>query len=209
MSVAIETQPRLVIEPREQVSVTVPSDVRLMVSVDDFERLCRDNRDLRLERNAEGELIVMSPSGSESGAINAILTARLVLWSVSNRSGVAFDSSAGFTLPNGSVRSPDASWIKFDRWNALTDKQREGFAPIVLDFVVELCSPSDSRPEIRAKMVEYLEQGARLGWLIDPKTKEVEISRQGRPVEILKSPRTVSGEDVLPGFTLDLNEIFD
>ena len=209
MSVAIETQPRLATEPRGQVAVVVADGLRILVSPDDFATLCRYNGDLRLERSAEGVLIAMSPAGSKSGRLEILITTPLQNWVERDRSGVAFGPTAGFTLPKGAVRSPDASWIKLERWNALTVEQQEGFAPIVPDFVVELCSPSDSRPETRAKMVEYLEQGARLGWLIDPKTKEVEISRQGRPVEILKNPRTVSGEDVLPGFTLDLNEIFD
>ena len=119
-----------------------------------------------------------------------------------------FGPSAGLTLPNGAVRAPDASWIRFERLDALTKKQQDVFAPIVPDFVVELCSPSDSRAETRAKMAEYIEQGVRLGWLIDPKTKEVEIYRQGRAVEILSSPQSLSGEDVLPGFLFDPAEIF-
>ena len=210
MSVAVETQPRLGIDRTEPsaVALVVPPGVRLLVTPEDFERLCAGNRDLRLERNAQGELIAMSPAGSKSGGLEAKIVVRLGVWAETDATGLYFSPSAGFTLPNGAVRAPDASWIRLERWDALTEKQQDGFAQVVPDFVVELCSPSDSRAETRAKMAEYIEQGVRLGWLIDPKAKEVEIYRPGRDVEILSSPKSLSGEDVLPGFLFDPAEIF-
>ena len=208
MSVAIETQPRLATEPRGQVAVVVADGLRILVSPDDFATLCRYNGDLRLERSAEGVLIAMSPAGSKSGRLEMWIAAPLFVWANLDHTGLAFGPTAGFTLPNGAVRAPDASWIKLERWNALTKEQQESFAPIVPDFVVELSSPSDRRQKTHEKLVEYLEQGARLGWLIDPKTREVEIHRPGRKAETLLNRLTLSDEDILPGFFLDLIPIF-
>ncbi|MFO0960794.1 MAG: Uma2 family endonuclease [Isosphaeraceae bacterium] len=174
-----------------------------------FQRLCRDNPDLRLERTAGGELIVMSPAGSNSGRRNFLIAGPLWAWNQANGLGVAFDSSTGFTLPNGAIRSPDASWIVQARWDALTPAERDTYAPICPDFVVELRSPSDTLRELRAKMREYRSHGARLGWLIDPSRKSATIYRPGRRPEALKSPASLSGEDVLPGFTLELKGILD
>jgi Uma2 family endonuclease len=134
-----------------------------------FLRLCRANPDLRLERTATGELIIMPPAGSGSGGRNLKVAQQLANWVDASGQGVAFDSSAGFTLPNGAIRSPDASWVARDRWDALTPDEQEGFAPLCPDFVVELRSPTDRLPDLRDKMREYRAQGARLGWLIDPK----------------------------------------
>ncbi len=189
------------------IALAVPPGVRLQVSDDDFGALCTANRDLRLERTAQGDLIVMAPAGSESGGRNAVLTGRLYIWAAADGAGVSFDSSAGFRLPNGATRAPDASWIRNDRWNALTPEQKRGFAPICPDFAVELCSPSDDRKLASEKMREYVDNGLRLGWLLDPDDGRVEIHRPGRPVEVLDRPATLSGEDVLPGFTLDLKGI--
>jgi len=174
-----------------------------------FQQLCRSNPDLRLERTAEGELIVMSPAGSDSGRRNLDVAATLWIWNRSTGLGKAFDSSAGFTLPNGSIRAPDASWIALDRWNALTPDQQKGFAPICPDFVIELRSASDRLREVQQKMREYRSQGARLGWLIDPLRRSVTIYRPGRTAETLKAPASLSGEDLLPGFVLDLKGILD
>jgi Uma2 family endonuclease len=192
----------------ERISLVVPSP-RSGLRVTDrvFWWLCGANSDLRLERTARGELIVMSPAGAETGGRNAKLTMRLGIWAQADGTGEFFDSSTGYTLPNGATRSPDASWIVRHRWEALTPAQRRRFAPICPDFVVELRSPPDTKEDARAKMREYLEQGARLGWLLDPDTTEVEIYRPGRPVETLSRPVTLSGEDVLPGFVLDLKGI--
>ena len=208
MSVAVETEQLLESEPRALVSLLVPVGLRLKISLEDFWTLCLYNSDLRLERNAQGELIAMSPAGSKSGGLEVEIIAPLYNWAKRDGRGQVFGPSAGFTLPNGAVRAPDASWIKLDRWNQLTEEQQERFAPIVPDFVVELCSPSDSRIETGAKMAEYIDQGASLGWLIDPKSKEAEIYRRGRSVETLLMPVSLSGEDVLPGFILELAPIF-
>lgn len=163
------------------------------------------NSDLRLERSAEGELIVMSPAGTDSGGRLFELTGQIHAWTRSEGHGLgrAFDSSAGFRLPNGSVRSPDAPWVSLDRWNALAPEEQTRFAPLCPDFVVELRSPSDPLAEVRSKMREYLDQGAQLGWLIDPHRIAVEVYRPGREVEVREGPANLSGEDVLPGFTLD------
>lgn len=187
--------------------LAVPPGIRLHVSNEDFERLCRQNPDLRLERTARGELIIMAPAGTGSGGRNAKLTTRLGVWTEADGTGEHFDSSTGYTLPDGATRSPDASWIRKERWNALTSEQKERFAPICPDFAVELCSPSDDREVVRQKMREYLACGLRLGWLIDPRDQSVEIYRPGRPVETLQRPTTLSGEDILPGFVLDLKGI--
>jgi Uma2 family endonuclease len=189
-------------------AVTLNLHSALDLTNEAFEQLCQNNPDLRLERTAQGELIAMSPAGSESGNYNAELTTDLTLWNRRTRSGKTFDSSAGFTLPNGAIRSPDAAWIEQSRWDALTADQKRKFAPICPDFVIELRSPSDDIETLRAKMQEYLSNGLQLGWLIDPDTKTVETYRPGAPVEILQSPTTLSGETILPGFVLDLRTIW-
>ncbi len=188
-------------------SLNVPPGLPLRVSPAGFRRLCRYNRDLRLERTARGELVVMAPAGTESGGQNAVLTTRLGNWTEADGTGKHFDATAGYTLPNGAIRSPDASWIARDRWNALTPEEKKRFAPICPDFIVELCSPSDDKNEVRERVREYISQGARLGWMLDPRDQTVEIHRPGRPVETLKRPASLSGEDVLPGFVLDLKGI--
>lgn len=145
----------------------------------------------------------------ESGKRNFSLLGQLWFWVQQNSElGVGFDSSTEFNLPNGGDRSPDVSWVKLDRWNALTQEQKQKFPPICPDFIIELRSETDNLKPLQKKMQEYLDSGLRLGWLIDPKTKKVEIYRLGQPVEILKNPATLSGEDVLPAFVLDLNPIF-
>lgn len=149
----------------------------------------------------------MAPAGSGTGMRNAYLTGRLVRWAETDGTGLPFDSSAGFTLPNTAVCAPDVSWIIRERWNSLTPEQQEKFAPICPDFVVELTSKSDRRSKVRKKLAMYLTQGVRLGWLIDPKSGEVDIFRSGRDMETLKQPTSLSGENVLPGFVLDLHGI--
>ncbi|WP_337175693.1 Uma2 family endonuclease [Paludisphaera sp.] len=189
------------------VSLLVPPDAGLRVDAEGFERLCAANRDLRLELKADGTLVVMSPASSDSGRRNALLTTRLTIWNEAARLGYSFDSSSGFTFPDGSVMAPDASWILAERWRGLSPEDGRGFARIVPDFVVELRSPSDTIAESREKMRVYLANGVRLGWLIDPMTRTVEIHRPGREVETLTRPGAIPGEDVLPGFTLDLSGI--
>ena len=173
-----------------------------------FFKLCQANRDLRFERTTQGELIIMPPTGSSTGNRNAGLTAQLWLWNNQSQLGFAFDSSTGFKLPNGADRSPDAAWIKRDRWNSLTAEQQERFAPICPDFVVELMSPSDVLAATQAKLQEYLANGIRLGWLINRQTRQVEIYRPNQPVEVLENPASLSGEEVLPDFTLQMASIW-
>jgi Uma2 family endonuclease len=180
----------------------------IKLTEEQFYQLCVDNRDLRLERNAQGELIIMSPTGGETSIRNADLTFQVFSWNQKRQLGTVFDSSGGFTLPNGAVRAPDVSWVEKSRWEALSPEQREKFLPLCPDFALELMSPSDTLTEVREKMQEYRANGCRLGWLINPKKREVEIYRLGQDVEVLKSPKTLSGEDVLPEFVLDLDEIW-
>ncbi len=173
-----------------------------------FFQLCQNNRDLRLERTAEGELIIMPPTGWESGNRNSKLTARLEFWAEADGTGLTFDSSTGFKLPNGANRSPDASWVSHQRLEALNPNP-DRFLPMAPDFVVELRSASDSLKTVQEKMREYIKNGVRLGWLIDPQNQRVEIYRPGQDVEILQFPTSLSGEDVLPGFVLDLAQILN
>jgi Uma2 family endonuclease len=173
-----------------------------------FRELCRDNRDIRLELTAEGELIVMPPTGWESGRRNITVAARLQNWTEKNGTGVAFDSSTGFILPNGSVRSPDAAWVTKERIMQLNPNP-DGFLPLAPDFVIELRSASDRLKAVQNKMQEYIDNGVRLGFLLNPQDRIVEIYRLGQPVEIIQSPTEVLGEDVLPGFVLSLKGIFE
>ena len=193
----------------QTIPLNSPLELTLELTDEQFFQLCIDNRDLRFERTASGGLIIMPPTGSETGNFNIDLSYQLQSWSRQNKHlGIAFDSSTGFKLPDGTDISPDAAWIRRDRWEALTAEEKKKFAPICPDFVVELRSTTDSLEKLRAKMKVYVKNGARLGWLLDRKNRKVEISRQGSDVEILDSPATVSGEDVLPGFVLDLTDIF-
>ncbi|NJM75371.1 MAG: Uma2 family endonuclease [Acaryochloridaceae cyanobacterium RU_4_10] len=178
------------------------------VTDDQFWELAKTNPELRLERTAEGELIVMPPTGSEGGNYNAELTIDIGTWNRRTQLGKVFDSSTGFKLPNGATRAPDTAWVTNERWNALTPEQRKKFAPICPDFVLELASESDDLDTLRQKMQEYINNGCRLGWLIIPKIQQVEIYRGDGAVEVLQSPVTLSGEAVLPGFTLHLATIF-
>lgn len=190
-------------------TITLPPTLELTIELTDeqFFQLCQNNRDLRFERTAKGELIIMPPTGSDTGRRCIKIAAQVENWSSQNNLGVAFDSSTGFKLPNGADRSPDASWVKLERWEALTPEQQETFAPLCPDFVVELRSSSDSLEKVRSKMQEYMKNGASLGWLINPKNKQVEIYRLNQNVEIIENPITLSGENVLPGFVLSLEQI--
>ncbi|MEH2042572.1 Uma2 family endonuclease [Nostoc sp.] len=190
-------------------TTTLPSTLKLKIDLTDeqFFQMCQKNRDYRFERTASGELLIMPPTGSDTGNRNFDMVVELGIWNKQTKLGKGFDSSTGFTLPNGAERSPDASWVKIERWNALTPEQQEKFAPICPDFVVELRSRTDSLKELQEKMQEYIENGTQLGWLIDRKNKRVEIYRPGKDVEILDNPTSLSGENVLPGFVLDLQQI--
>jgi Uma2 family endonuclease len=189
-------------------AITINLNNVVRLSEDQFYQLCRDNPDIKFERNVNGQLIIMPPTGGETGRYNAKLTTRFVLWNEQTQLGEVFDSSTCFKLPNGANRSPDVSWIEISRWNALSLEQREKFPPIAPDFVLELMSPSDSLSETQAKMQEYMNAGVKLGWLINRKTRRVEIYRQEQPKEVLESPTNLSGEDILIGFTLDLQIIW-
>ena len=180
----------------------------LTLSEEQFEQLAAANKDLRLELTAKGVLIIMPPTGGETGNRNFEIYIDLGIWNRRTRLGKAFDSSTGFRLPNGGTRSPDASWVRMERWNALTEEQRKKFLPLCPDFAVELISESDDLQDARDKMQEYLDNGLRLGWLINPKTRQIEIYRPNQEVELLQSTASLSGEDVLPGFVLDLQAIF-
>jgi Uma2 family endonuclease len=175
---------------------------------DQFYGLCRANPDIKFERSAQGNLIIISPTGGETGNRNFEIGADFAIWNRKNRLGVCFDSSTCFRLPNGGSRSPDVAWIRQDRWDALTPDQKEKFPPIAPDFVLELTSPTDSLQETQAKMQEYMLSGVKLGWLIHPKTRIVEIYRIGKEVERLESPTTLSGENVLSDLVLDLQSIW-
>jgi Uma2 family endonuclease len=189
--------------------VTIPQG--FCITPEQFEQLADVEQLVRLELTARGELIVMSPTGGTAGRKNRRLTQQMGIWTDRNGTGEAFDSSTIFVLPNGARRSPDVSWIRLERWNQLSQAQQDGFPPISPDFVIELVSPSDLKnqryEDLQVKMQEYLDNGVQLGWLIEPKAKTVEIYRPGQTVEILNNPQTLSGVDVLPGFTLDLTEI--
>jgi len=173
-----------------------------------FSRLCADNPELRLELTAERRLVIMSPTGSKTGWRNHRLALRLGTWAETDDTGLAFDSSAGFTLPNGAKRSPDASWILRERWESLSEEQQEDFAPLCPDFVVELRSPRDRLSTLQAKLEEYIQDGAKLGWIIDPKSRCVFVYRPGQAVERLENPSGLSGEAVLPGFVFNVSEIW-
>ena len=190
--------------------ITITLDLHSIVDLTDkqFYQLCQANPDIKLERNAEGKIIVMPPTGGNTGKRNFSIIYQLGAWVEKNSElGVGFDSSTEFNLPNGGDRSPDAAWVQMERWEALTDEEKDTFPPICPDFVIELRSPSDRLTPLQEKMQEYLKSGLRLGWLIDPKNKCVEVYRQGQPSLVLQSPTTLSGQDVLPGFVLDLTSI--
>lgn len=189
-------------------SLTLNLPPVLKLTDDQFEQLAAVNSNLRLELTAKGELMIMPPTGGETGDRNFEVSGQLWFWNRQNRLGKAFDSSTGFRLPNGATRSPDVAWIEIERWEALTPAQRKKFLPLCPDFAIELLSETDDVEETRAKMQEYLENGLRLGWLINPQLRQVEIYRPNREVEVLESPTTLSGEDVLPGFVLELALIF-
>jgi Uma2 family endonuclease len=180
----------------------------LKMSDRQFYDFCQTNPDLRIERNAEGAVIVMPPAFSDTGNRNSKIAGQLFVWTEADRTGEAFDSSSGFTLPNGAIRSPDGAWILCDRWNALSAKQQASFAPIAPDFVVELRSSSDRLIGLQEKMVEYVANRVRLGLLIDRKHRKVYVYRPGQAVEVLEEPEVVSCEPELPGFGLKMAKVW-
>ena len=173
-----------------------------------FYEFCLANRDLRIERTASGDVVIMPPVFSDTGNRNFNIAAQLWNWTEQNGTGIGFDSSAGFTLPNGAMRSPDASWLRLERWNTLTEDQKASFAPICPNFVIELRSASDTLTSLQDKMQEYMANGASLGWLIDLKNRTVHIYRPNQAPEILNNPETVNGAPELPGFVLWMAKIW-
>ena len=175
---------------------------------EEFYQLCRDNPEVKFERNFQGELIIMSPTGGETGSINADFIGQFWSWNQQAKLGKIFDSSTCFKLPSGADRSPDLAWISKEKWEQLNPEEREKFPPLAPDFILELMSPSDSLKETQLKLQEYMENGVRLGWLIDRRHSKVEIYRQNKKTEILDRPLNLSGENVLPGFVLNLQNVW-
>ena len=185
-------------------TVTLNLDSIIRLTDDQFYQLCMANKDVSLELNAQGELIIVPPVGGESGRSEADLNFKVSLWNYQTKLGIVFSSSTIFRLPNGAKRSPDVAWIKLERWEALTQEERKKFPPLTPDFIIELRSETDRLKTLQEKMQEYIANSLRLGWLINPQDKEVEIYRIGKPVEIVQLPAVLSGEDVLPGFELQI-----
>jgi Uma2 family endonuclease len=198
ISTASETNNYLVLEMSPAIEM----------NADSFFDFCQLNSHLRIERTATGKLIIMSPAGSETGNRNLKLIQQLANWTDLDNTGIAFDSSAGFTLPNGATLSPDASWIELTKWNSLSSQQKSKFAPVCPNFVIELMSPSHSLKQLQDKMQEYIDNGTSLGWLIDRTTSRVYIYQPHKDVECLDNPQTISGEPILSGFILDLTKIW-
>lgn len=178
------------------------------LSEHEFYDFCRLNDELRIELSSDGDLIVMSPTGGKTGERNFILTGVFYAWVVSDGTGVGFDSSTVFTLPNGAKRSPDVAWVKRSRWEALSAKQQDVFPPLCPDFVIELRSPTDRLKTLQKKMQEYIDNGAQLGWLIDPLARKVYVYRPNTAVECLDQPEVVSGEPLLAGFTMPVARLW-
>ncbi|MBE9232292.1 Uma2 family endonuclease [Cuspidothrix issatschenkoi LEGE 03284] len=194
--------------PPEILPMVLQMQPDVMMTDDQFFDFCQLNRDFRIERNVFGDLLIMSPTGSETDERNFDLIGQLWIWTKQNGTGVGFGSSGGFTLPNGAIKSPDAAWIQRSRWEAIPSEQRKKFAPICPEFVIELRLETDNLKLLQDKMQEYIDNGTELGWLIDRKQRKVFIYRLQLTVEELDHPLTLSGENVLPGFVLDLSQIW-
>jgi Uma2 family endonuclease len=177
---------------------------RTAITDEEFEKICRENRDRKFERTAQGELVIMSLIGGSTGERNAELNGQLWLWNRQAKLGHIYDSSTGFRLPNGAIRSPDAAWVSQSRWDALTPEQRKKWVPLCPDFVVELKSPSDDIADLQTKMLEYQENGLKLGWLIDPDRQLVEVYQADRSMELLSNPEEISADEIMAGFVLKL-----
>ncbi len=176
---------------------------------DEFFALCQINRDLRFERTSQGDIIIMAPTGAETGVRNSSITGQLYNWAKLDGTGAVFDSSTGFKLPNGADRSPDAAWIPRSRLATVTAEQKEKFLPLCPDFVVELLSPSDDLVDVQAKMTEYIGNGAQLGWLIDPEMRKIHVYHPRKAVVVLENIVEIAADPELPGFVLDLREIWE
>lgn len=193
----------------DQDVLTLHFSSALRMDSHEFFEFCQANPDLRMELTCEGDVIIMPPTGSKSGQRNFGLLVQFGIWMQSDETGFGFDSSAGFTLPNGAVRAPDLAWIRKERWDMLSEDEQEEFAPICPDFVVELLSRTDRLETIKDKMQEYIDNGAQLGWLIDPREKNIYIYRPGGEVVCLSDPETISGDPVLPNFELDVRKLWE
>ncbi len=180
---------------------------RTAITDEEFEKICRENRDRKFERTAQGDLVIMSLTGGSTGERNAELNGQLWLWNRQAKLGHIYDSSTGFRLPNGAIRSPDAAWVSQSRWDALTPEQRKKWVPLCPDFVVELKSPSDDIADLQTKMLEYQENGLKLGWLIDPDRQLVEVYQADRSMELLSNPEEISADEIMAGFVLKLTGI--
>ncbi|MGE0883357.1 MAG: Uma2 family endonuclease [Blastocatellales bacterium] len=200
--------PTLVAQPQPDRLAINLEGLFARITDEEFFELCRHNPDLRMEMSKEGDIIIMPPTGGETSGINFDLVVDFGSWAKKDGTGKGFESNALFVLPNGAKRMPDMSWIKLERWNKLTEEQKKSFPPICPDFVVELRSPSDSVSDLKAKMEEYIENGAQLGWLIDPIQKKVFVYRPNQQAEELDNPVSISGEPLLKGFTLNLHSYF-
>jgi Uma2 family endonuclease len=190
-----------------KVDLRMPPDVKL--DDDLFFAICQANREFRIERSATGDIRIMPPTGGETGRKGSELVADLVAWSREDGRGIVFDSSTGFTLPDGATRSPDAAWVRKERLAPLTDQQKRGFLPLAPDFVAELASPTDRVDELKEKMREYVANGVRLGWLIVPDARRVIVYRPDAGPHTLEDPESLTGDPVLPGFRLDVARIFE
>lgn len=192
-----------------ETSLPVALDINSVGITDElFQQLCQDNEDLRLELSAYGELIITPGAGGNTGLRNANITCQVTSWARSDATGLSFDSSTMFCLPNGAKRSPDTAWVRRVRWNALTEEEQEGFVPLCPDFVLELRSTTDSLMFLQDKMQEYIANGAHLGLLIDPASRQVYLYRPNQTEECLDDPQSVKGDPLMPGFVLELKDIW-
>jgi Uma2 family endonuclease len=198
----------VVLESILMTAITIKLDPVVSLTTEQFYQICQENPELKLERTAHQEIVAMPPTGGETGRSNANINFQLSLWNNQTELGEVFDSSTGFSLPNGADRSPDAAWIEKSRWDALTTTQKQKFIPLCPDFLLEILSPTDSLLQTQQKMQEYLDNGCQLGWLINRRTKTVEIYRPHMTIEIMTNPTMVGGEKVLPGFILNLAKIW-
>ncbi|MEM9213535.1 MAG: Uma2 family endonuclease [Cyanobacteria bacterium P01_F01_bin.150] len=188
--------------------ITLDLSTTLELTDAQFEAICRQNRELRLEKTAKGELVIMPPTGGETGERNSSMNGQLWVWNRKYKLGRLFDSSTGFRLPSGATRSPDASWVKEERWQQLTPDERQKFLPLCPDFAIELKSSSDSLNDLQRKMEEYVANGLVLGWLIDPKQKTVKVYQQNLPCKTINQPKRLAADPVLPGFVMEFDDIF-
>ena len=208
MRIACNAEGEIVLIPSEASAMETNVTPFVDMTEDQFFVFCQRTHDVRIERNAEGEILIMPPVGGATSNRNVELTTQLQLWTKRDGTGIAFDSSGGFHLPNTATRSLDASWVLRWRYDELTNREQERFLPLCPDFAIELKSPSDRLPVLKKKMEEYIDNGMKLGWLIAPEQKTVYIYRPHLSVEVIENPNTVSADPVLPGFVLDLSDIW-